>query len=279
MSIHAKATAFRCPSSFSHIFFAMSRYAFRHIIAILAAALLFATASCSSRRHTSRGQRDYSRLKDSPSIVFNGSDKKKSDPVTDKAAAPLDKKQADLVIAESRRWLGTPYRYGQSTKQKGTDCSGLVMEVYHKVLDIKLPRSSREQRQFCSAVGRNSLAPGDLVFFSASGPKGTVNHVGIYIGSNSMIHASTSRGVIVSSLDERYFSSRFHSAGRIPGGRGSAASPATHKSDGKSADKKDGRTATKKEQTKKSDKSVSLDHLLEQAISSQVDSIFSSFMD
>ncbi|MDE6268843.1 MAG: C40 family peptidase [Muribaculaceae bacterium] len=258
----------------------MPRYAFRHIITILAATLLVATVSCSSRRHTSRGQRAYSRLKDSPSVVFNGSGKKKSDPVTDKAAAPLDKKQADLVIAESRRWLGTPYRYGQSTKQKGTDCSGLVMEVYRKVLDIKLPRSSREQRQFCSAVGRNSLAPGDLVFFSSSGPKGTVNHVGIYIGSNSMIHASTSRGVIVSSLDERYFSSRFHSAGRIPGGRGSAAPAATNKS----ADKKDAKHATKKEpakkeQTKNSDKSVSLDHLLEQAISSQVDSIFSSFMD
>lgn len=272
MTVRPALSSFCTNQHLSHTPFAMLRHAFRHIIPIFAVIFIVAASSCSSRRHSSRGSHAYNKLKDSPSVIFSSPENGSG--ASAKAAAPLDKKQAELVVAESRRWLGTPYRYGQQTRQKGTDCSGLVMEVYRKVLDIKLPRSSREQRQFCSSVGRNSLSPGDLVFFSSSGPRGNVNHVGIYIGSNSMIHASTSRGVVVSSLDERYFASRYHSAGRVPGGKGGKQASRDKKKSEKAK-------AESKEVKKKSDaaSSISLDQLLDDAINSQVDSIFSSFMD
>ena len=111
--------------------------------------------------------------------------------------------------------IGPPYKYGGESR-KGTDCSGLTMVVYRDVAGIKIPRNSGKQQEFCSRISRNALSPGDLVFFSSS-RKGSVSHVGIYAGSGKFIHASSSRGVILSSLDEDYYRRHFHSAGRVPG--------------------------------------------------------------
>ncbi len=122
--------------------------------------------------------------------------------------------QTDRLIREARKWIGTPYRYGGNTRS-GTDCSGLVMELFLKVYDLKLPRSSAAQRDYCIGVGRKDLRPGDLVFFATTKRKDVVSHVGIYIGDGRMIHASGSRGVIESSLDEPYYSRTYHSGGRV----------------------------------------------------------------
>ena len=117
-----------------------------------------------------------------------------------------------LLLSEADSWIGTAYRYGGEDK-RGVDCSGLVMNVYNRALGIKLPRNSAKQQEFCTGVSRNELSPGDLVFFSNN--SGRINHVGMYIGAGNMIHASSSRGVIISSLSEKYFMDRFHSAGRV----------------------------------------------------------------
>jgi lipoprotein Spr len=127
----------------------------------------------------------------------------------------LSRDRRDAIVGEARRWLGTPYRYGGHSRGDGTDCSGMVMEVYQKALGLKLPRSSREQQTYCRSLRRDRLQPGDLVFFSGKGG-GDVSHVGLYIGNGEMIHASTSRGVIISGLDERYYQRTYHSAGRVP---------------------------------------------------------------
>ncbi|MCH5246946.1 MAG: C40 family peptidase [Muribaculaceae bacterium] len=120
---------------------------------------------------------------------------------------------ANEIINEAYTWLGTPYKYGKNSRQ-GTDCSGFVMEVYSNAIGLKLPRSSREQHDYCRIISFDSLQPGDLVFF-ASTPKSAISHVGIYIGNDEMIHASVSRGVMVSNLYEPYFQQHFHSAGRV----------------------------------------------------------------
>lgn len=125
----------------------------------------------------------------------------------------LDASEAALV-AEARKWIGSPYRYGGHSRS-GTDCSGFVMEVYRAAAGIELPRSSREQHKFATPINFNNLSVGDLVFFSTRGSGGDVSHVGIFIGDNNMIHASTSRGVIVSGLDEKYYQSTYHSSGRV----------------------------------------------------------------
>ncbi len=118
------------------------------------------------------------------------------------------------LVDEARSWLGTPYKYGGNDR-RGVDCSGLVLQVYSKALDISVPRNSRAQKDFCAPASKNSLTPGDLVFFATGKDKKRVSHVGIFVGENRMIHASASRGVIVSDLSEGYYSRTFAGAGYV----------------------------------------------------------------
>jgi len=119
------------------------------------------------------------------------------------------------IVEEARSWVGTPYRYGGESRN-GTDCSGMVMNVYRDVAGIKLPRNSARQAEYCRRIKRSELQPGDLVFFTSRKGKG-INHVGIYVGNGCFVHASSSRGVIVSDLDQNYYARTYHSSGRVPG--------------------------------------------------------------
>lgn len=109
--------------------------------------------------------------------------------------------------------VGANYRWG-SMGPSSFDCSGFTSYVM-KQMGVSLPRSSRAQFSGGRVVSRNGLLPGDLVFFQGFNGRGGVGHVGVYIGNNRMVHASTpSTGVIVSSLAERYYSSRYLGARR-----------------------------------------------------------------
>lgn len=118
------------------------------------------------------------------------------------------------LLDEARRWLGVKYAYGGHSKA-GTDCSGMVMEVFQSAAGLKLPRSSREQYSYCKNIDRKELKPGDLVFFANNLRTGRIGHVGLYVGGGRMIHASTSRGVIVSGLGEEYWSRHYAGSGRV----------------------------------------------------------------
>ncbi len=115
------------------------------------------------------------------------------------------------LVSEANRWLGTPYNYGGETRA-GTDCSGLVMSVYRDVTGVKIPRTTREQVRYCTNVARNNIRPGDLVFFASDKE---VSHVGLYVGNGAMIHASSSRGVVVSDIDNGYWGDRYITGGRV----------------------------------------------------------------
>lgn len=119
------------------------------------------------------------------------------------------------LIYEAYSWVGTPYVYGGHSLA-GTDCSGYVMEVFRRALDFSFPRSTTEQSEACNNIRRKDLQPGDLVFFHNL-RHGAVSHVGIYIGDGRFLHASTSRGVMESSLDEEYFDRRFSHGGHPKG--------------------------------------------------------------
>ena len=110
--------------------------------------------------------------------------------------------------------LGTPYRWGGNSPDRGFDCSGLVGYVYRTALGIDLPRISRDQARAGERVAdRAAMAAGDLVFF---GRRGRVDHVGIYIGEGKFVHApSRGKDVMVSSLDEGYWGSKFMQARRV----------------------------------------------------------------
>ncbi|MHB8733396.1 MAG: C40 family peptidase [bacterium] len=114
------------------------------------------------------------------------------------------------VVRLALRYLGRPYQWS-GIGQRGFDCSGLVVRVFN-TLGMALPHSSSGQYQAGTPVPAALLGPGDLVFFHTytSGP----SHVGIYLGAGRFIHASVSRGVIVSSMNEPYYRSRYLGARR-----------------------------------------------------------------
>ena len=109
-------------------------------------------------------------------------------------------------------YLGKPYS-GRSKYDPGMDCSLFTGEVFKKYAKIELPRKSEEQFKIGDPVKGGQSIFGDLVFFNTDG-RG-VSHVGIYVGHNEFIHASTSSGVIISGLKEKYWSKRFMGARRV----------------------------------------------------------------
>lgn len=126
----------------------------------------------------------------------------------------IDMKDNHQLYVESAAWLSVPYRGGGNSK-KGTDCSGLTSQLYKKVYHKKLQRSSDEQRtKDCRKVSKGNLREGDLVFFHNGKKKRVATHVGVYLKDNKFIHASTSRGVIISSLHEDYYRKHWLGGGR-----------------------------------------------------------------
>ena len=116
------------------------------------------------------------------------------------------------IISVANSQIGKPYKWG-STGPSYFDCSGFTSYIYKNGAGISLPRTSVSQSKVGNKVSRNQLKSGDLVFFNTSG-KG-ISHVGMYIGDSKLIHASTSKGVRIDSLNSSYYKSRFVSASRI----------------------------------------------------------------
>lgn len=122
--------------------------------------------------------------------------------------------QSQALLSAAHTWLGVPYKYGGNDR-KGVDCSGLVLQVYKDALGIPLPRNSAEQRNYCTAIAKGSLIPGDLIFFATGRDKKRVSHVGIFIGDNLMIHASSSQGVILSDINSQYYTRTYAGSGIV----------------------------------------------------------------
>lgn len=124
---------------------------------------------------------------------------------------------AAVVVSTAHDLTGSPYRYGGRSPE-GFDCSGLVWYCYRKA-GIVVPATTDDQRKAGEKVtGRwklKKLQPGDLLFFRVERWLGKPNHVGIYVGNGRMIHASTSRGVVLDSLDNVYWEDSFTYARRI----------------------------------------------------------------
>ena len=127
---------------------------------------------------------------------------------------PDDPQAANDVLMRALGLVGTPYRYGGNTPEGGFDCSGLVTYVFRDVLDLRLPRTSRELATLQGPkIAPDALAAGDLVFF---GSRGTVSHVGIYVGEGRFVHAPSTGGTVrLDRLDGAYWRDHYTGAKRV----------------------------------------------------------------
>ncbi|HBI15371.1 MAG TPA: hypothetical protein DDY20_07645 [Desulfobulbaceae bacterium] len=136
-----------------------------------------------------------------------------ADPAADLRHSPLT---TEKLLQQYAAWEGTRYRVGGLTR-KGIDCSGFVYLTYQDLFGIALPRSADQQATLGKQVQTKELRTGDLVFFK-TGRRG--RHVGIYLDGGRFIHASTTKGVTISSLDDRYWSRKYWKATRLEFGNG-----------------------------------------------------------
>ena len=111
-----------------------------------------------------------------------------------------------------QEYLGRPYK-GKSKYEEGLDCSHFTQTVFKRFDNINIPRMASDQFKKGKEVQFKHLRYGDLVFFKTGRKK--ISHVGIYIGDNSFIHASTSNGVIISGMSEKYWAERYVGARRV----------------------------------------------------------------
>ena len=128
----------------------------------------------------------------------------------------LSKKQSRM-IEEACTWIGTPYKYGGAEKGEGTDCSGLVLRLYLDMTEIKLPRNSAKQAEFCKRLKEKDVRACDLVFFATGKDPKKVSHVGLMLDSENFIHSSSGKGVIITRLDNPWWQPRILGYGRVPG--------------------------------------------------------------
>ncbi len=115
------------------------------------------------------------------------------------------------LVQQFQKWSGTPYRMGGMDKN-GIDCSGFVQVTYRQLFDVRLPRTTEKLALSGVGVTVSNLRSGDLVMFKTDWKD---RHVGIYLENGTFMHVSSTSGVMLSRLDERYWKNHFWQVRRI----------------------------------------------------------------
>lgn len=113
--------------------------------------------------------------------------------------------------SEVAAWAGAPHALGGTTAE-GIDCSAFVQNVYQSAFNLRLPRTTSEQVHVGKSVQRRDLRPGDLVFFR---PPTKTRHVGIYLNDGEFAHASTTQGVTISDIHQKYWEQSYWTSRRV----------------------------------------------------------------
>ncbi|MFL9484144.1 C40 family peptidase [Chitinophagaceae bacterium LWZ2-11] len=126
----------------------------------------------------------------------------------------VEKLNNHLLLEKIEEWWGTRYCMGGSTKSC-IDCSAFSSTLLKDVYGITVRRTAEEQYKDCDKIETDELKEGDLVFFHTKGK--AISHVGVYVANNKFVHASTSGGVTITDLDDKYWHSKYKGAGRAKG--------------------------------------------------------------
>ncbi|OLQ95345.1 hypothetical protein BIY21_06480 [Vibrio ponticus] len=128
-----------------------------------------------------------------------------------KPLSNVEQNQRRAFLGFYHTWQGVPYRLG-GTSLNGIDCSALVQLAYQEAAMLNLPRTTAQQSKLGYEVDYEDALVGDLFFFKTSR---TTRHVGIYLGNKQFLHASTSKGVIISRVDNPYWAGVFWQIRRV----------------------------------------------------------------
>ncbi len=181
------------------------RYFLRVIPAIAAAVMLSACSSTNTSK-LDQSQTEMHAVNDKNGLLLQASQ--------DEFEAMV--RNVDIkskIMDQYADWKGVRYRLGGETK-RGIDCSAFVQRTFREQFGMDLPRSTYEQEDMGKKIQRTKLRPGDLVLFRAGS---TGRHVGIYLGNDKFVHASTSSGVTISSLTDNYWDKRYREGRRLLG--------------------------------------------------------------
>jgi cell wall-associated NlpC family hydrolase len=110
------------------------------------------------------------------------------------------------------KWLYTPYRYG-GKGERGIDCSNYVFKLTSEAFCADSYATSNQLAKMTEYVDKEDLKEGDLIFFNVKGYG--ISHVGVYLQDGKFTHSCSSKGVTISSLDDKYWGPRYCRAGRI----------------------------------------------------------------
>ena len=119
-----------------------------------------------------------------------------------------------LLLSQMEKWYGTQYCFGGST-DSCIDCSSFTQVLLRDVYNVKIPRNAQQQFDACTKIEVENLKEGDLVFFNTVSASMVITHVGVFVCNNKFVHASTSKGVTISDLSEKYFAKALRGAGRF----------------------------------------------------------------
>ena len=180
----------------------------KHLTIVLAVATAFAISACGGPKITKK-----SPPKKKPTATQTRQVPSAGNVTSTRTASTAD---ANNVVMRAMSLVGTPYSYGGNTPEGGFDCSGLVNYVYKDMLNLKLPRTSRDLAAYQGpSIAPDRLNTGDLVFF---GTAGNVSHVGIYVGDGRFVHAPSTGGTVrMDRLDGPYWVSHYTGSKRILG--------------------------------------------------------------
>jgi len=127
--------------------------------------------------------------------------------------APTELTNMQLLL-QMEKWFGTQYCFGGST-DSCIDCSSFTQVILRDVYNVKIPRNSQQQFDASTKIETENLKEGDLVFFNTVSASMIITHVGVFVCNNKFVHASTSKGVTINDLSEKYFAKAYRGAGRF----------------------------------------------------------------